>query len=97
MRSETGNLTLAGLIDPAEADAIVDPDHYADMHDYGFFLASAGSETSVPDLPEAVVKGLKVLLKACFMNGSYVIVGLRLIPASICINCNNLANNANPA
>jgi len=27
-RSETGALTLAGLIDPSEADALVDPDHF---------------------------------------------------------------------
>ncbi len=27
-RSETGNLTLAGLVDPAEANAVVDPDNY---------------------------------------------------------------------
>ncbi len=27
-RSETGDLTLVGLIDPAEADAVVDPDRY---------------------------------------------------------------------
>ena len=38
LRSETGNLTLAGLIDPAEADAIVDPDHYAETTDFSFTL-----------------------------------------------------------
>jgi glycine/D-amino acid oxidase-like deaminating enzyme len=37
-RSETGGLTLAGCIDPAEADAIVDPDHYNEFHDDEFVL-----------------------------------------------------------
>jgi sarcosine oxidase subunit beta len=37
-RSETGNLTLVGLIDPAEADAIVDPDNFNERHDADFVL-----------------------------------------------------------
>jgi sarcosine oxidase subunit beta len=38
-RSETGQLTLVGLIDPAEADAIVDPDHFRQGIDDDFVLA----------------------------------------------------------
>lgn len=37
-RSETGNLTLVGLIDPAEADAIVNPDSYPTGVDNEFIL-----------------------------------------------------------
>jgi sarcosine oxidase subunit beta len=37
-RSETGNLTLAGLIDPAEANAVVDPDKYNERMDSDFVL-----------------------------------------------------------
>lgn len=37
-RSETGNLTLVGLVDPAEANAIVDPDHYNEGVDTDFIL-----------------------------------------------------------
>ena len=37
-RSETGGLTLVGLIDPAEADAIVDPDSYKEYLDDDFVL-----------------------------------------------------------
>jgi sarcosine oxidase subunit beta len=37
-RSETGNLTLVGLIDPSEADAIVDPDNFNERHDADFVL-----------------------------------------------------------
>jgi sarcosine oxidase subunit beta len=37
-RSETGGLTLVGLIDPAEADAIVNPDDYQEYMDDGFLL-----------------------------------------------------------
>ena len=39
-RSETGSLTLVGLIDPAEADAIVDPDAYPKEPDDEFVLAA---------------------------------------------------------
>ena len=35
-RPEIGNLTLAGLIDPAEAEAIVDPDLFSKSVDYSF-------------------------------------------------------------
>ena len=38
-RPEVGNLTLAGVIDPAEADAIVDPDLYSKSVDYSFQAA----------------------------------------------------------
>jgi glycine/D-amino acid oxidase-like deaminating enzyme len=41
-RSETGGLTLVGLIDPSEADAIVDPDNYREYMEDGFLL-DAGS------------------------------------------------------
>jgi len=37
-RSETGGLTLVGLIDPAEADAIVDPDRFKEYMDDDFLL-----------------------------------------------------------
>ena len=37
-RPETGNLLLAGMIDPAEADAIVDPDDFNELHDDEFVL-----------------------------------------------------------
>jgi sarcosine oxidase subunit beta len=37
-RSETGNLTLVGLVDPAEANAIVDPDHHSEGVDTDFIL-----------------------------------------------------------
>ena len=39
-RSETGGLTLVGLVDPAEANAIVDPDRYAEGVDTDFILDS---------------------------------------------------------
>jgi glycine/D-amino acid oxidase-like deaminating enzyme len=39
-RSETGNQTLVGLIDPAEADAIVDPDGYFEGVDDDFVLVA---------------------------------------------------------
>ncbi len=35
-RSETGDLTLAGLIDPAEANAVVDPDNFIERVDFDF-------------------------------------------------------------
>lgn len=37
-RSETGGLTLVGLVDPAEANAIVDPDRYNEGVDTDFIL-----------------------------------------------------------
>ncbi len=37
-RSETGGLTLVGLIDPGEAKAIVDPDHYFEGVDDAFVM-----------------------------------------------------------
>ncbi len=37
-RSETGNITLVGLIDPSEANAIVAPDSYDERMDPGFVL-----------------------------------------------------------
>lgn len=40
-RSETGNLSLVGLIDPAEADAVVNPDDYSDRIDSDF-ISSVG-------------------------------------------------------
>ena len=39
-RPETGNLTLVGLIDPKEADAIVDPDHFSENVSDEFVLES---------------------------------------------------------
>lgn len=35
-RSEGDDLTLAGLVDPAEADAVVDPDRYGEHVDFDF-------------------------------------------------------------
>ncbi|MCO6450310.1 MAG: FAD-binding oxidoreductase [Caldilineales bacterium] len=37
-RPETGGLTLAGLIDPSEADAVVDPDAFNEQADPAFIL-----------------------------------------------------------
>ena len=37
-RDETGGLTLAGLIDPAEADAVVNPDRFSEQVDPEFVL-----------------------------------------------------------
>ena len=37
-RPETGNLTLAGLIDPSESSAVVDPDDYNELHDDTYVL-----------------------------------------------------------
>jgi sarcosine oxidase subunit beta len=37
-RPETGNITLAGLIDPAEANAVVNPDDYNELHDDEYVL-----------------------------------------------------------
>jgi sarcosine oxidase subunit beta len=37
-RSETGGITLVGLIDPAEANAVVDPDNYSKHLDSDFVL-----------------------------------------------------------
>jgi len=39
-RSETGGLSLVGLIDPSEAEAIVDPDNYQEYMDDDFLLDS---------------------------------------------------------
>jgi sarcosine oxidase subunit beta len=39
-RSETGQLTLVGLIDPGEADAIVNPDNFKEQVDPDFVLDS---------------------------------------------------------
>jgi sarcosine oxidase subunit beta len=39
-RPETGGLTLVGLIDPKEADAIVDPDHFSENVSDDFVLES---------------------------------------------------------
>jgi sarcosine oxidase subunit beta len=41
-RPETGGLTLVGLIDPAEAEAIVDPDGYNQRMDSDFLLDVGG-------------------------------------------------------
>lgn len=35
-RADAGNITIAGLIDPAEADAVVDPDDYDKHTDFDF-------------------------------------------------------------
>jgi glycine/D-amino acid oxidase-like deaminating enzyme len=41
LRSETGNLTLVGSIDPAEANALVDPDDYPEHGDTKFVVEMA--------------------------------------------------------
>ena len=48
-RSEPGNLSLVGLIDPAEANAIVNPDSYNEGMDSGFVLDIG--ESLVPRYP----------------------------------------------
>lgn len=57
-RSETGAQTLVGLIDPAEADAIVDPDHYRQQQDDAFIL-EAGERLvrRYPPMEESQVAG----------------------------------------
>jgi len=35
-RADAGNITIAGLVDPAEVDAVVDPDDYANHTDFEF-------------------------------------------------------------
>jgi sarcosine oxidase subunit beta len=37
-RAETGNLTLMGIVDPSEAEAVVDPDDYEEGMDDAFLL-----------------------------------------------------------
>jgi sarcosine oxidase, subunit beta len=59
LRSETGNLTLAGLVDPAEANAIVDPDHYAESHSFDFTL----------DVGERMVKRWPAMEQAASAKG----------------------------
>ena len=41
-RPETGNLTLVGLIDPEEANAVVDPDNFRERIDADFVLEAGG-------------------------------------------------------
>jgi glycine/D-amino acid oxidase-like deaminating enzyme len=53
-RSETGDLTLVGLIDPAEAEAVVDPDNYAKAVDFDF--VSDSGERLASRLP-AIAQG----------------------------------------
>ena len=58
-RSETGNLTLVGLIDPAEADAIVDPDRYFEGVDDHFVLEAG----------EGLIKRYPVMEKSLHTGG----------------------------
>ena len=57
-RSETGNLTLVGLIDPGEAESIVDPDRYKKGVDDEFIM-DAGSRLveRYPSLEQSQVTG----------------------------------------
>ncbi len=57
-RPEVGNLTLAGVIDPAEAEAIVDPDLYAKSVDYSF-QATVGEKLCrrLPAMAESAAEG----------------------------------------
>lgn len=41
-RSETGQLTLVGLIDPSEAEAVVDPDNFKESVDDDFVMEAGG-------------------------------------------------------
>jgi sarcosine oxidase, subunit beta len=57
-RSETGNLTLVGVIDPAEAEAIVDPDAYKKGVDDDFVLDSGQRLVNrFPAIEAAQVRG----------------------------------------
>ena len=58
-RSETGDLTLVGLIDPAEAVAIVDPDGYFEGVDDDFVLTAG----------ENLVKRYPAMEKSLFTGG----------------------------
>jgi sarcosine oxidase subunit beta len=58
-RSETGSLTLVGLIDPTEADAIVDPDGYFEGIDDNFVLEAG----------EGLVKRYPVMEKSLHTGG----------------------------
>ena len=58
-RPETGNQTLVGLIDPAEADAIVDPDRYFEGVDDDFVLIAG----------EKLVKRYPVMEESLFTGG----------------------------
>ena len=57
-RPEVGDKTIAGLIDPAEADAVVDPDDYPKKPDFAFY-AELGEKLSrtCPELAEAESAG----------------------------------------
>jgi sarcosine oxidase, subunit beta len=59
-RSETGGLTLVGLVDPAEADAIVDPDKVQEGVDTEFIL----------DTGERLIKRYPAM-EACDSAGGY--------------------------
>lgn len=57
-RSETGGLTLVGLVDPGEAKAIVDPDNFAEGVDDAFVM-EAGERLikRFPDMEQSQVTG----------------------------------------
>ena len=57
-RSETGQLTLVGLIDPSEAEAIVDPDHFREGLDDDFVMeAGSGLVSRYPAMEQSQVTG----------------------------------------
>ena len=58
-RPETGNLILAGLIDPAEANAVVDPDDFNEFHDDEFVL----------DVGERLMRRYSVLTESSAAGG----------------------------
>ncbi len=58
-RSDAGNITVAGLVDPAEADEIVDPDNYRKQADFDF----------VSDLGERLVRRYPALEHGEIMEG----------------------------
>lgn len=57
-RSETGQLTLVGLIDPSEAEAIVDPDHFREGLDDDFVMeAGSGLVSRYPAMEQSQFTG----------------------------------------
>jgi glycine/D-amino acid oxidase-like deaminating enzyme len=65
-RSETGNLTLVGLIDPAEAEAVVDPDDYSETIGMDFTL----------DVGERLVKRYPAMEKSDSAGGYASLYGI---------------------
>jgi glycine/D-amino acid oxidase-like deaminating enzyme len=58
-RAETGNLTLAGCIDPEEANAVVDPDRYNELQDDDFVI----------EVGERLMRRYRPLVESRFTTG----------------------------